>query len=248
MSRPYDPEKRAGRFPVVRLDVQYDLFREFGGRGVLFNIAASEGRAMTQRGTFEKLMPGEYYVGVRVGEVHRDRILETVPITSAVWRAAVREWEACGLIHRCGNGGDIFIPMPPSSSCLYCDLGVASHNGGLSPHATHGVVSSDTNRHEQGEPQRGTRKGNQGSKPLGSAKRSSLPSKPLEGLTRNRAPRLNEDDDAVYVNHAPSTCERCGVDMTVWRDEVIHEHLRTCGSDIIGSLIEGHKEAVLDDA
>jgi hypothetical protein len=193
MSRPPDPEKRAGRFPVVRLDVQYDLYREFGGRGVLFNIAASEGRAMTERGTFDKLMPGEDYVGIRVGQVHRDRILKTVPTTSAVWRAAVRAWEACGLIHRCGAGGDIFIPMPPRSSCLYCDLGVASRNGATSPHATSDVVSSDADRHEQGEPLRGTRKGNQGSEPLGSAKGASLPSKPLESLTKSRAPRLNEN-------------------------------------------------------
>jgi hypothetical protein len=197
VTRPVDPEKRARRLPPVRLDVLYDLYRFDPSRSLLYLIAAAEGRSRKDDGTYNKPGHGEGYVGVWVGNTHRDRILETLDLKPARWRAAVRQWVGLELVHRCEPGG-LFLLQRPGTECPRCSSSVAQGDGATSSTATFDVADSDAFRHEVGEPQRGTRKGNgmgaglEGSRPEEVAQEGVQ--KSAAPLCENEAPPLTADE------------------------------------------------------
>jgi hypothetical protein len=159
VTRPIDPEKRAGRLAPVRLEVLYDLYRYDPSRTLLLLIAAAEGRSMKADGTYDSPGFGEEYVGVWVGTVHRDRIISTLGIKPARWRAAVTQWVGFGLAHRCKPGA-VFLLTRAGAACPRCTGNVAHRDDAASPTATVDVALSDVIRHEQGErPGRGVLRG-----------------------------------------------------------------------------------------
>jgi hypothetical protein len=191
VTRSFDAEKRAGRLPPVRLEVLYDLYRYDPSRTLLYLIAAAEGRSMKGDGTYNKAGHGEEYVGVWVGKTHRDRIISTLDLKLARWQAAVRQWVGMGLAHRCRSGA-VFLLRKPGMACPRCARNVAHGDGETSPTATSDVAHGDALRHELGEPQRGTRKGNGMDPRDHKDSRVEVPSRP-EGVQKTAAPlRENE--------------------------------------------------------
>jgi hypothetical protein len=92
---------RDDRCPPIPLHV---LWRVPAGSAKLFILAAAEGRSMNPRGDFDALTRGERPIGVRVSDVHRDRVLLAAGVGLRHWQAATRSWTKLGLAHRCARG------------------------------------------------------------------------------------------------------------------------------------------------
>jgi len=105
-SRPDPPDlanlmsSREDRCPPVPLWLQ-DLIPK--GTYRLFMFAASDGRTMNPRGTFDRLQRDERPIGVRVSKIHRDRTLERLTVGLRWWQMATRSWAAAGIAHQCAN-------------------------------------------------------------------------------------------------------------------------------------------------
>lgn len=87
----------------------------------MFMFAASDGRTMNPRGTYDRLRQNERPVGVRVSKVHRDRTLERLGLGLRSWQVATKTWETIGFAHRCKHERVfLFLVHPKEGVCPDC--------------------------------------------------------------------------------------------------------------------------------
>ena len=194
MSRPFDPEKRDVRFSPVPLGTLYEMHRVDGHWSLLFDIAAAEGTAVKADGTTAKPFPGERYIGVWVGQVHRRRIVGRIGITDRQWNRAAKTWVELQLAHRCDRKG-IFVYLQPSATCLRCLIRGRSASPQEDVLRLAAGPDASLATHEQREPQQGEEEGNglvpgRGSR-VPDREGSEVPGR-QEGVKKSAALRENE--------------------------------------------------------
>lgn len=146
------------------------LYRVPAATMKLYVLAAAEGRSMNTsslnpsdtRSKFDALVKGERPIGVRISEMHRDRVLLEAGVGLRQWQAASRQWQELDLAHKCRRGRLFLLVRPTASDlCPDCErplrfVSTRSEND-LSQEITHSQrPSRDVNR----EPSiKGTRRG-----------------------------------------------------------------------------------------
>jgi hypothetical protein len=84
-------------------------------------FAASDGRTMNPRGTFDRLRRNERPIGVRVSEVHRDRTLDRLRLGLRTWQKATKAWAEAGIAHRCRDERVfLLLETPANDACPDC--------------------------------------------------------------------------------------------------------------------------------
>jgi hypothetical protein len=131
----------------------------------MFMLAAAEGRGMNSRGGFDNLRDRERPIGVRVGRVHRDRILDQLGLERGPglqrWQRNVRMWRRLDLAHACGTGRlFLLLKQPAGDICPDCKASLDEPRTRhlVKPNASSGEPSYVQKR----EPSTGTQRGDGG--------------------------------------------------------------------------------------
>jgi hypothetical protein len=87
-----------------------------------FHLASSLGKGMRKDGTFAPLRDPDDLLAVAVWEIHRDRVIGLLGLSSQAWRRYVRQWETVGMAHRCRHltRGRVFLFLSPETICPVC--------------------------------------------------------------------------------------------------------------------------------
>jgi hypothetical protein len=147
--------RRNTRCPPVPLRIIYALPK---GTDRLYFAAAAEGRSMNPRRGFDDLWPKERPIGVRVSQVHRDRVLRCTRSELRAWQRAFHKWVAAGLAHSCARGRLFLLIDPPRNGrCPDCNATLPDVS------TRHGMTSytswDDASDARNGEPSTGTQEG-----------------------------------------------------------------------------------------
>ena len=159
----------------------------------MFMLAASEGRLMNGRGTYDNLT-GERPIGVRVAKVHRDRVLEHADVKLRQWQKATKEWAALGLAHRCGRG-ELFMAFKDAADgcCFHCrqPLEAPSEDASTRTQKVHNAHSEGASYVQTREPSVNTKREHVGVQGV----QGSQGPRDSQGVSTSRAPA--ESDDAI---------------------------------------------------